>query len=113
MRFVRIITTPAASALFLLTLVYDQGSRYYVLLMIAISVTAVLDNGLEATVITKLRQTVLELGRYMDIQNTYQRPMAAAAPPLFGILTADATYPPTWVLRGFFPLASAPLVPMR
>ncbi|WP_082082391.1 hypothetical protein [Mycobacterium lepromatosis] len=51
-------------ALFLLTPVDDRGSRYYVLLMIAISVTAVLNNGLEATVITKFHRTVLERARY-------------------------------------------------
>lgn len=53
MRPVRLIAAAAAATLFLLAAVDNEGSRYDVLLMIAISVIAVLDNGLEATAITE------------------------------------------------------------
>ncbi|WP_414738681.1 MFS transporter [Mycobacterium haemophilum] len=112
MRPVRIIALAAASTLFLLALVDNQGSRYDVLLMIAISVIAVLDNGLEATAITEFAGPFWS-GRALGIQNTSQRLMAAAAPPLFGALIAAAAYPPAWALCGLFPLAAAPLVPVR
>lgn len=112
LRPVRIIAIAAASALFLLALVDDQGSRYDVLLMIAISVIAVLDNGLEATAITEFAGPFWS-GRALGIQNTSQRLMAAAAPPLFGALIASAAYPPAWALCGLFPLVAVPLVPAR
>ena len=53
MRPVRTIAIAAALTLFLLALTDNTGSRYDVLLMVAISVIAVLDNGLEATAITE------------------------------------------------------------
>ena len=48
----------------------------------------------------------------MGIQNTTQRLMAAAGPPLFGALISAAKYPSAWALCGLFPLAAVPLVPV-
>jgi MFS family permease len=110
MRPVRIIAIATASTLFLLALADHHGSRFEVPLMIAVSVFAVLDNGLEATAITEFAGPFWS-GRALGTQNTTQRLMAAGAPPLFGALISAAAYPLAWVLCALFPLAAVPLVP--
>jgi MFS family permease len=113
MRPVRIIAIATASALFLLALVENHhGWRLEVPLMIAVSIFAVLDNGLEATAITEFAGPFWS-GRALGVQNTTQRLMAAAGPPLFGAFIAAAKYPSAWALCGLFPLLAIPLVPVR
>jgi MFS family permease len=112
MRPVRAIAIAAALTLFLLAITVSTGSGYDVLLMVAASVLAVLDNGLEATAITEFAGPFWS-GRALGVQNTTQRLMAAAGPPLFGALIMAAEYPAAWVLCGLFPLAAVPLVPTR
>jgi MFS family permease len=112
MRPVRIIAIAAAATLFLLALADHLNSRYEVPLMIAISVIAVLDNGLEATAVTEFAGQFWS-GRALGIQNTTQRVMAATGPPLFGALIAAAKYPTAWALCGLFPLLAIPLVPTK
>ena len=112
MRPVRIIAAFAALTLFLLAIADHLNSPYEVPLMVAISVIAVLDNGLEATAITEFAGPFWS-GRALGIQNTTQRVMAAAGAPLFGVLITAAKYPPAWALCGLFPLAAVPLVPAR
>ncbi|WP_156673465.1 MULTISPECIES: MFS transporter [unclassified Mycobacterium] len=112
MRPVRSIAIAAALALFLLALTDGAGSGYDVLLMVAIAVIAMLDNGLEATAITEFAGPFWS-GRALGVQNTTQRLVAAAGPPLFGALIAAAEYPPAWALCALFPLAAVPLVPTR
>ncbi|MCV7091727.1 MFS transporter [Mycobacterium interjectum] len=110
MRPVRTIAIVAALALFLLAVADGTGSGYDVLLMVAVSVLAVLDNGLEATAITELAGPYWS-GRALGVQNTTQRLAAAAGPPLFGALIMAAHYPAAWALCALFPLAAVPLVP--
>ncbi|WP_407685652.1 MFS transporter [Mycobacterium sp. HUMS_1102779] len=112
MRPVRIIAGAAAVTLFLLAWADHLNSAYQVPLMIAISVLAVLDNGLEATAITEFAGPFWS-GRALGIQNTTQRLMAAAAPPMFGALITASKYPVAWGLCGLFPLLAVPLVPAR
>ena len=112
MRPVRAIAIAAALTLFPLALTDNTGSGYDVLLMVAISVISVLDNGLEATAITELAGPFWS-GRALGMQNTTQRLVAAAGPPLFGALIMTAGYPAAWALCGLFPLAAVPLVPFR
>jgi MFS family permease len=81
-------------------------------LMIAASVVAVLDNGLESTAITEYAGPFWS-GRSLGLQNTYQRLMAAGAPPVFGGLIASHGYPPAFVVCALFPLLAVPLVPAR
>lgn len=109
---VRIIAAAAALTLFLLALSDKVDSPFDVPLMIAISVIAVLDNGLEATAITEFAGRFWS-GRALGVQNTTQRLMAAAGPPLFGALIAAAKYPSAWALCGLFPALAIPLVPTR
>ena len=112
MRPVRYIAAAAALILLLLAWADYLNSRWQAGLMVAISVTAVLDNGLEATAITEFAGPFWS-GRALGIQNTTQRMMAAAGPPLFGALISAARYPPAWTLCALFPLAAMPLVPTR
>jgi MFS family permease len=112
MRPVRTIAIAAAVALFVLALTDSPGSGYDVWLMVAVSVLAVLDNGLEATAITEFAGPFWT-GRALGLQNTTQRLMAASGPPLFGALIMAAEYPAAWALCGLFPLAAVPLVPTR
>jgi MFS family permease len=112
MRPVRTVAIAAALILFLLALTDNGGSGYDVLLMAALSVIAVLDNGLEATAITEFAGPFWS-GRALGVQNTTQRLTAAAGPPLFGALIMAAEYPAAWALCGLFPLAAVPLVPTR
>jgi MFS family permease len=111
MQPVRIIAAAAALTLLLLCLSDSVDSRFGVVLMVAISVIAVLDNGLEATAITEFAGPFWS-GRALGIQNTTQRLMAAAGPPLFGVMIGAAEYPAAWALCGLFPLAAVPLVPV-
>jgi MFS family permease len=112
MRPVRIIAVAVALALVLLSLSDRVGSRFDVILMITVSVLAVLDNGLEATAITEFAGPYWS-GRALGTQNTTQRLMAAAGPPMFGALITAAAYPLAWGLCALFPLAAVPLVPTR
>ncbi len=112
MQPVAVIAAAAALTLFLLALSDLVDSRFDIALMVAISVIAVLDNGLEATAITEFAGSFWS-GRALGIQNTTQRVVAAVGPPLFGVLISAAKYPPAWALCGLFPLAAVPLVPIR
>lgn len=112
MRPVRTIAIAATVTLLLLALTDGTRSGYDVLLMVAISVIAVLDNGLEATAITEFAGPFWS-GRALGVQNTTQRLIAATAPPLCGALIVAADYAPAWALCALFPLAAVPLVPIR
>ncbi len=83
-----------------------------VALMVAASVIAVLDNGLESTAITEYAGPFWS-GRALGLQNTYQRLMAAGAPPVFGELIAATGYPLAFLLCGVFPLLAVPIVPAK
>jgi nitrate/nitrite transporter NarK len=63
MQPVAFIAAAAALTLFLLAYADHRGWRAEVALMIIVSVIAVLDNGLEATAITRIRRPVLERSR--------------------------------------------------
>ena len=112
MRPVRLIAATAAAMLFALALVDQKASVSALLLMIAVSVVAVLDNGLEATAIAEFAGPSWS-GRALGVQNTAQRLVAAIAIPLFGTLIAASRYQLAWVLCGLFPLLAIPLIPTR
>ncbi|MEE3750385.1 MFS transporter [Mycobacterium intracellulare] len=112
MRPVRYIAAVAVLTLLLLAWADYMNSRWQAGLMVVIAVISVLDNGLEATAITEFAGPYWS-GRALGIQNTTQRMMAAAGPPLFGALISAAKYPPAWMLCALFPLAAVPLVPTR
>jgi MFS family permease len=112
MRPIRVIAGATAATLFALALVDQKASVSAILLMMAVSVIALLDNGLEATAITEFVGPSWS-GRALGVQNTAQRLMAAVAIPLFGTLIAVSQYQLAWVLCGLFPLLAIPLMPTR
>jgi MFS family permease len=112
LRPVRIMSVIGALVLAGLAFADHLGARIAVPLMVAASVVAVLDNGLESTAITEYAGPFWS-GRSLGLQNTYQRVMAAGAPPVFGGLIASHGYPPGFVLCAVFPLLAIPIVPAR
>ncbi|WP_156747492.1 MFS transporter, partial [Mycobacterium sp. E2462] len=95
LRPVRAIAVAAAATLLLLAL--TDGGILDVPLMVALSVIAVLDNGLEATAITEHAGPFWS-GRALGLQNTGQRLTAAAGPPVVGATIMAAGYPAAWAL---------------
>lgn len=112
MQPVRWMAVGAALTLFLLSLADRVESPFDVPLMIAVSVIAVLDNGLESTSIAEFAGPFWS-GRALGVQNTTQRLTAAAGPPLFGAVIGVAGYPLAWLICGLFPMAAVPFVPVR
>jgi MFS family permease len=105
-------TIAIGSALVLLALAFTDhlGSPLAVALMVAASVIAVLDNGLESTAITEYAGPFWT-GRALGAQNTFQRLVAAGAAPAFGALITATSYPLAFAVCGLFPLLAAPVVP--
>jgi len=110
LRPVRIIAVTGVLILAGLALADQLRSSVAVPLMVAASVVAVLDNGLESTAITEYAGPFWS-GRALGLQNTYQRLMAAGAPPVFGELIASHGYPLAFLGCGLFPLLAVPIVP--
>jgi MFS family permease len=109
---VRIMAVTGVVVLAGLALADHLRSSVAVPLMVAASVIAVLDNGLESTAITEYAGPFWS-GRALGLQNTYQRLMAAGAPPVFGELIAAHGYPPGFLVCGLFPLLAVPIVPTK
>jgi MFS family permease len=112
LRPVRIIAVAGVLVLAGLALADHLRSSVAVPLMVAASVVAVLDNGLESTAITEYAGPFWS-GRALGLQNTYQRLMAAGAPPVFGGLIAATGYPSAFAVCGLFPLLAVPIVPVK
>jgi MFS family permease len=109
---VRVMAVTGVVVLAGLALADHLRSSVAVPLMVAASVIAVLDNGLESTAITEYAGPFWS-GRALGLQNTYQRLMAAGAPPVFGELVAAHGYPPGFLVCGLFPLLAVPIVPTK
>jgi MFS family permease len=110
LRPVRTIAFGGALVLLALALADHLGSSLAVALMVAASIIAVLDNGLESTAITEYAGPFWS-GRALGAQNTFQRLAAAGAAPLFGALITTTGYPLAFALSGLFPLLAAPVLP--
>ena len=83
MRPVRTIAVATTLTLMTLALTDHLNSPFAVALVVAVSVIAVTDNGLEATAITEFAGAFWS-GRALGTQNTTQRLTALAGPPMFG-----------------------------
>ena len=112
LRPVRIMAVTGVLVLLGLALADHLRSSLAVPLMVAASVVAVLDNGLESTAVTEYAGPFWS-GRALGLQNTYQRLMAAGAPPVFGELIAAHGYPPAFAVCSVFPLLAVPMVPAK
>ena len=92
MRPVRTIAVATTLTLMTLALTDHLNSPFAVALMVAVSVIAVTDNGLEATAITEFAGAFWS-GRALGAQNTTQRLTAIAGPPMFGALIQGGRLP--------------------
>ncbi len=104
LRPVRIMAVAGVLVLAGLAFADHLRSSIAVPLMVAASVVTVLDNGLESTAITEYAGPFWS-GRALGLQNTYQRLMAAGAPPVFGELIAAHGYPLAFPVLRAFPAA--------
>jgi sugar phosphate permease len=70
------------------------------------------DNGLPFTTIPELAGPFWS-GWALATQNTFERLVVAAAPPLFAVLIVSSGFPLAFALCAVFPLAALPLLPLR
>ncbi|OBK15672.1 MFS transporter [Mycobacterium asiaticum] len=110
MRPIRFIALGTSVTLALLALTNDHYGPLAVVLMVTTSVITVMDNGLEATAITECAGQFWS-GRALGVQNTTQRLVTLAGPPMFGMIIGAFGYPTAFVLCALFPLAAVPVVP--
>lgn len=82
-----------------------------VVLLMGASAVTVADNGLAFTAIAE-RAGPFWAGRAMGVQNTAQHLMAAAVPPVAGLVITHAGYGWVFGLAGLLPLLAVPLVPV-
>ena len=70
------------------------------------------DNGLPFTTIPELAGPFWS-GWALATQNTFERLVVAAAPPLFAVVIVASGYPLAFVVCAVFPLVALPLLPLR
>ncbi|MBS9532434.1 MFS transporter [Mycobacterium sp. M1] len=108
----RMIAVACSAALLLLALTDYLDSALAETAMVLAAVVAVGYNGLSATAITEYAGPFWS-GRALGAQNTFQRLTAAVVPPAFGALITAVGYPVAFAVCALFPLAAAPLVPVK
>lgn len=111
MRPLRWVAVAAALTMGLLGLAAELAPLVAVGVMVVASAVTVADNGLAFTAVAE-RAGPFWSGRALGIQNTAQNLVAAAVPPLAGLLVAAAGYPATYALAGLLPLLAVALVPV-
>lgn len=111
MRPVRLVALATCGGMTMLAFTDQLYAPLAVTCMVVVSIITVMDNGLEATAITEFAGPFWS-GRALGVQNTAQRLMVLAGPPVFGALIMTAGYPLAFALCGLFPLAAAPFVPV-
>ena len=70
------------------------------------------DNGLPFATIPELAGPFWS-GWALATQNTFERLVVAAAPPLFAVVIVASGYPLAFVVCAVFPLVALPLLPLR
>lgn len=111
MRPIRVVALATSVTMLMLALANVLNPLLAVVLMVSVSIITVMDNGLEATAITEFAGEFWS-GRALGVQNTTQRLMTLAGPPMFGAVIDSAGYPLAFALCGLFPLAAVPFVPI-
>lgn len=111
MRPIRVVALGTSVTMALLTFADSIYPPLAVASMVAASVITVMDNGLEATAITEFAGQFWA-GRALGVQNTTQRLMTIAGPPVFGVVVGAFGYPVAFALCGLFPLLAVRVVPV-
>lgn len=111
MRPVQKIAVATAVIMLVLALTDHLGWGLAVPVMVlASAVTG--DNGLPFTTIAEIAGPFWS-GWALAKQNTFERLVVAAAPPLFAEVIVAVGYPVAFAIGGLFPLLALPLVPVR
>ena len=112
MRPLRWVALAAGAVLGLLGLAAALDLAVAVVLMVVAPVVTVADNGLAFTAVAE-RAGPFWSGRALGAQNTAQYLAASAVPPVAGLAITHLGYAAAFAVAAVFPLAAAPLVPVR
>ncbi len=112
MRPMRVIAVATAAVMVLLAVTDDVGWGFAAIPMMVIASALAGDNGLPFTTIPELAGPFWS-GWALATQNTFERLVVAAAPPLFAEVIVVSGYPLAFAISAIFPLAALKLVPLR
>lgn len=112
MRPLRKISVATALVMMVLAFTDHVGWVFAAVPMMVVASAIAGDNGLPFTTIPELAGPFWS-GWALATQNTFERLVVAAAPPLFAVLIMASGYPLAFAVCAVFPLAALPLVPLR
>jgi sugar phosphate permease len=112
MRPLRIISVATAIVMIVLAFTDHVGWGFVAVPMMVVASAIAGDNGLPFTTIPELAGPFWS-GWALAKQNTFERLVVAAAPPLFAEVIVASGYPLAFAICAVFPLVALPLVPLR
>ncbi len=112
MRPLRIIAVVSAAVMVVLAVTDRPGWGFVAVPMMVIASAMAGDNGLPFTTVPELAGPFWS-GWALATQNTFERLVVAAAPPLFAVVIVASGYPLAFSIAAIFPLVALPLVPLR
>jgi MFS family permease len=112
MRPLRIISVATAIVMMVLAFTDHVGWGFVAVPMMVVASAIAGDNGLPFTTIPELAGPFWS-GWALAKQNTFERLVVAAAPPLFAEVIVASGYPLAFAICAIFPLVALPLVPLR
>lgn len=112
MRPLRIISVVVAIVMLALAFTDHVGWGFAAVPLMVVASAIAGDNGLPFTTIPELAGPFWS-GWALAKQNTFERLVVAAAPPLFAELIVASGYPLAFAVCAVFPLVALPLVPLR
>jgi sugar phosphate permease len=112
MRPLRVISVATAIVMAVLAFTDHAGWAFAAVPMMVVASAIAGDNGLPFTTIPELAGPFWS-GWALATQNTFERLVVAAAPPLFAEVIVASGYPSAFAICAVFPLVALPLVPLR
>jgi sugar phosphate permease len=112
MRPLRIICVASAVVMMVLAFTDHVGWAFAAVPMMVVASAMAGDNGLPFTTIPELAGPFWS-GWALAKQNTFERLVVAAAPPLFAEVIVASGYPLAFAICAVFPLVALPFVPLR
>lgn len=112
MRPLRAICVAAAVVMIVLAFTDQVGWGFAAVPMMVFASAIAGDNGLPFTTIPELAGPFWS-GWTLATQNTFERLVVAAAPPLFAEVIVASGYPLAFAVAAVFPLLALPLIPLR
>jgi MFS family permease len=112
MRPLRAICVVTAIVMVVLAFTDNAGWGFAAVPMMVVASALAGDNGLPFTTIPELAGPFWS-GWALATQNTFERLVVAAAPPLFAVLIVASGYPLAFAVCAVFPVLALPLIPVR